>query len=91
VVDVHLNATTYWACVPERVWRFTIGGYQVVKKWLSYRERDLLGRALTTDEARYVGHVVRRLALLRLLAPALDANYRAVTEDVWPWPHADAS
>jgi hypothetical protein len=24
--------------------RYTIGGYQVIKKWLSYRERALLGR-----------------------------------------------
>jgi len=90
VLDVHLNDTTYWRCVPERVWRFTIGGYQVVKKWLSYREQELLGRPLTAEEARYVGHVIRRLALLRLMAPALDANYRAVTANVWPWPRPDA-
>ncbi|MEQ8965332.1 MAG: type ISP restriction/modification enzyme [Azospirillaceae bacterium] len=85
-VDVHLNPTTFWACVPERVWRYTIGGYQVLKKWLSYREHDLLGRPLTTEEARYVTHVVRRLALLRLMEPALDANYRAVLDDLYPWP-----
>jgi len=30
-------------CVPANVWRYTIGGYQVIKKWLSYRERTLLG------------------------------------------------
>jgi hypothetical protein len=26
--------------------------YQVIKKWLSYRERELLGRDLTVEEAR---------------------------------------
>jgi hypothetical protein len=35
-----------------RVWDYTIGGYQVIKKWLSYREHKLLVRPLTTDEAR---------------------------------------
>ena len=24
--------------VPAAVWEYTIGGYQVLKKWLSYRE-----------------------------------------------------
>jgi len=35
-VDVYLNGTTYWRAVPEQVWEFYIGGYQVIKKWLSY-------------------------------------------------------
>ena len=41
--DVYLNGVAYWRCVPSAVWRYTIGGYQVIKKWLSYRERALLG------------------------------------------------
>lgn len=74
--DVFLNDDASWRNVPESVWDFTIGGYQVIKKWLSYRERPLLGRALTTKEARTVTDIARRLAALRLMAPALDANYR---------------
>ena len=49
--------------------------HQVIKKWLSYRERELLGRALTTDEAREVMNIARRIAAILLLEPALDANY----------------
>jgi hypothetical protein len=75
--DIYLNADAYWRNVPDAVWDFTIGGYQVLKKWLSYRERPLLGRALSPSEIRYVRDVARRLAALRLMAPALDANYRA--------------
>jgi len=86
VVDVHLNPSTYWSCVPERVWRYTIGGYQVLKKWLSYREFELLGRPLTIEEARYFANVIRRLALLRLMEPALDDNYRNTAADPYPWP-----
>ena len=63
------------AACPQRVWTYTIGGYQVIKKWLSYRERPLLGRDLTVDEARYVTEMARRIAAILLLEPALDANY----------------
>jgi len=76
-LDVFLNADALWRNIPESVWNFTIGGYQVLKKWLSYREHPLLGRALTPGEVRYVRDVARRLAALRLMAPELDANYRA--------------
>ena len=55
-----------------------LGGYQVLKKWLSYREYALLGRDLTPDEVREVTAIARRLAALRLLEPALDAQYEAV-------------
>jgi hypothetical protein len=64
--------------VPEKVWNYTIGGYQVVKKWLSYREFELLGRALMPDEAREVTHMARRIAALILLQPELDKNYQSV-------------
>ena len=76
--DVFLNESACWQNVPEKVWDYTIGGYQVIKKWLSYREFELLGRALTPDEAREVTHMARRIAALILLQPELDKNYQAV-------------
>ena len=86
--DVYLNGVATWCNVPARVWDYTIGGYQVVKKWLSYREAKLLGRGLRPEEAKYVTEMVRRLAALRLLEPALDANYEAVKSDTYPFPSA---
>lgn len=83
--DVWLNDVAYWRCVPANVWRYTIGGYQVIKKWLSYRERALLGRDLKPEEARYVTEMVRRIAALVLMGPELDANYERVKADVWEW------
>src|SRR5262249_241702 len=83
--NVYLNDTAYWRNVPASVWGYTIGGYQVIKKWLSYREHVLLGRALTTDEAREVTHMARRIAAIVLLYPALDANYLAVKQATVPW------
>jgi hypothetical protein len=84
--DVYLNDVAYWSNIPIRVWEYTIGGYQVVKKWLSYREEKLLGRPLTKDEVRYVQQMARRIAAILLLEPALDANYHKVKERAFPWP-----
>jgi hypothetical protein len=83
--DIYLNDTAYWRNVPEKVWDYTIGGYQVLKKWLSYREHGLLGRPLTADEAREVTHIARRLAALILLQPELDANYQRVKAASHDW------
>ena len=85
VRDVYINDGACWACVPERVWTYRIGGYQVIKKWLSYREHELLGRPLTTEEARHVTAMVRRIAALLLLEPSLDANYETVRDDAYEW------
>jgi hypothetical protein len=58
-----------------------------MKKWLSYRERSLLGRDLRADEARYFTEMVRRIAALLLLEPALDDNYVRARSNVFDWPH----
>lgn len=84
-LDIYLNDTAYWSNVPPAVWDYTIGGYQVIKKWLSYREKAMLGRGLKTEEAEYVTEMVRRIAALILLQPDLDANYQTVKADTWPW------
>lgn len=77
VVDVYLNPTTCWRGVPEAAWDFKIGGFQVLRKWLSYRERAILGRSLTTAEARQFTSMCTRLTKLILLGPQLDENYIA--------------
>ena len=45
----------------------------------------MLGRALTTDEAREVTHIAGRLAALILLQPELDANYQRVKAGSHDW------
>ena len=87
--DVWLDDLAFWQNVPVNVWNYVIGGYQVIKKWLSYRERTLLGRDLTIDEARYVTEMVRRLSALILLQPQLDENYHAVAAATTSFRAAD--
>ena len=43
---------------------YKLGGYQVLKKWLSYRERDVLGRALKPKEVLYFAKMARRVGAL---------------------------
>ncbi len=77
-LDVYLNATAYWKNIPQPVYDFTIGGYQVIKKWLSYRDQRVLRRAMTMAEIMEVTAMARRLAALVLMQPQLDKNYHAV-------------
>jgi hypothetical protein len=84
--DIYLNESAYWRNVAAKVWGYYIGGYQVIKKWLSYREHDLLGRFLTQDEAREVMNMAHRLAAIILMQPALNANYQAVKDSCYTWP-----
>ncbi|MHB8843994.1 MAG: type ISP restriction/modification enzyme [Nitrospirota bacterium] len=83
--DVYLNNNACWRNIPEAAWDYTIGGYQVIKKWLSYREKSLLGRGLTSEEVRYVTEMARRITALITLQKALDDNYRKVISTTHPW------
>ncbi len=83
--DIFLNDDACWRNVPDAVWDYTIGGYQVIKKWLSYREKPLLGRGLMSEEVRYVTEMARRLAALIALQVSLDDNYRNVIRATYPW------
>ena len=59
--DIYLNDSAFWRNVPAAIWNYKLGGYQVLKKWLSYRERDVLGQALKHDEVAYFAEVARRI------------------------------
>ncbi len=65
--DIYLNDRAYWRNVPAAVWSYKLGGYQVLKKWLSYRERKVLGRALLPEEVQHFTDTARRIAAILLL------------------------
>ncbi len=62
--DVYLNDRAYWRNVPANVWGYKLGGYQALKKWLSYRERKVLGRSLLPDEVQHFTEVGRRVTAI---------------------------
>ena len=65
--DVYLNDRAWWRNVPAAVWKYKLGGYQVLKKWLSYRERSVLYRVLTAAEVQHFTDTARRIAAILLL------------------------
>ena len=64
--DIHLNDRAYWRNVPAAVWNYKLGGYQVLKKWLSYRERSILNRPLLPEEVQHFTDTARRIAAILL-------------------------
>ena len=68
--DVHLNGRARWSNVPAAVWTYRLGGYQVLKKWLSYRERAILDRPLLPDEVQHFTDTARRIAAILLTVGA---------------------
>ncbi len=62
--DVRLNDRAFWRNVPTAVWRYRLGGYRVLKKWLSYRERLVLARPLSPEEVQHFTDTARRIAAI---------------------------
>ena len=69
--DINLNNTVYWRNVPAKVWKYELGGYQVLKKWLSYRDQRIIGRRLKLEEVQHFVDTARRIAAIMMLTAAI--------------------
>lgn len=65
----------HWQNIPLATWQYVVGGYPVLKKWLSYRHHQDLDRPLLQAELRFFRDLARRITVLILLGPQLDAHY----------------
>ena len=72
---VLINKDQYFEGVPEEVWEFRIGGYQVLDKWL----KDRKGRRLTSSDIRHYQRIVVALSETRRLM-------REIDEAIPGWP-----
>lgn len=70
---VWINASQGFAKVPRRVWEFTIGGYQVIDKYLKSRR----GRILSLNEIENVEKVANILDFTADQMVKIDAAYLA--------------
>ncbi len=66
-LDIYLNGSARWSNVPAAVWNYKLGGYQVLKKWLSYREQKVIGRNMLPEEVRHFTDTARRIAAILML------------------------
>ncbi len=64
--------------IPQDVWEYQVGGYQVLDKWL-YDRRE---RILTTEEIKHYCRVVTALNETIRTQEAIDAVYPGIEEDL---------
>jgi predicted helicase len=75
---VYVNATQYFAPVPEAVWSYQAGGYQVCEKWL----KDRRERRLELDDIRTYCRIVTALARTMEIQQEIDALYPGVESNL---------
>ena len=68
---VWINKTQGFANLPQAVWDFHIGGYQVIDKYLKSRK----GRVLNLDEQTHVGNIAEALQFTIDQIGRIDAEY----------------
>lgn len=79
--DLYIAEGVFFANVPEAVWKYELGGYPILKKWLGYRQADRReGKPLTSDERRWFKSTVQRIAALLALSTRLDELYSSASE-----------
>jgi len=72
---VHINNKQYFGELPEEVWNFKVGGYQVCEKWL----KDRRGRVLSSEDITHYQRVVVALKeTIRLM--------REIDQAIVKWP-----
>jgi predicted helicase len=67
---VYINKTQYVDSVPQHVWEFHVGGYQVCQKWL----KDRKGRVLSYEDIRHYQRIVAALAETITIMEQIDAE-----------------
>ncbi|MCX7591523.1 MAG: hypothetical protein N2255_07840 [Kiritimatiellae bacterium] len=84
---VYINATQYFTPVPESVWTYQIGGYQVCDKWL----KDRRERELDVENIRTYCRMVTSLGQTIRLQSRLDAVYSEPERQIVAIPSDEAT
>ncbi len=77
---VWINETQYFEKVPEDVWKFRVGIYQVCQKWL----KDRRGRTLSPEDIEHYKKIVTAISETIRLMSEIDQ----VIEAHGGWPSA---
>ena len=73
---VWINATQHFTDVPEAVWEYEIGAYQVCEKWLRDRKGDVLSHAEVRQYCAILVAVYETLQIMK----AIDAAFLTLLE-----------
>ena len=75
---VHISPSQYFEGVPQEVWDFHVGGYQVCEKWL----KDRKGQGLSYDDIEHYRRLVSVLA--ETLQVMNEIDEAVTTHGGWP-------
>jgi len=78
---VYINKTQYFEGIKENVWKYQIGGYQVLDKWL----KDRKGRKLSLEEIKHYCKVVTALKKTMEIQEEIDKLYPGVEKEIIPF------
>ena len=80
--NVYINAAQHFAPVPEAVWTYQVGGYQVCEKWL----KDRRERRLELDDIRTYCRIVTALGLTIAIQAEIDTLYPDIEKKIVAMP-----
>ncbi|MEW6068869.1 MAG: type ISP restriction/modification enzyme [Nitrospirota bacterium] len=75
---LYINQTQYFEGIPQEVWEYQIGGYQVCEKWL----KDRKNRVLSLDEIKHYCRTVTAIQETIKIQKTIDKVYEDIEEDV---------
>ena len=68
--------------MPEAVWKYQVGGYQVCEKWL----KDRWERRLELDDIRTYCRIVTALGLTIVIQAEIDTLYPGIEKNIVAMP-----
>ena len=82
--DLYLNKSIFLRNVPLESWRYELGGYPILKKWLGYRQTNRRnGAGLTLQELDELRDLIHRVLALLTLRPLLNSAYEKASGNAW--------
>ena len=88
--DLYINDRVFFRNIPEDIWRYELGGYPVLKKWLGYRDaRRRNNNPLSLSEKEHFRKIVQRIAALLSLRDRLNQLYESSVVSAWVTSNLD--
>ena len=75
---IKINDKQFFAWIPEEIWNYYIGGYQVLDKWL----KDRTGKILSAKDANHYLKIISALKCTIDLQKQIDKIYPEVEKDL---------
>lgn len=76
--NVYINKEQYFSNIPQEIWEYRMGGYQVMDKWL----KDRKGQALSLQDIHHYIRIARALELTGQYQQKIDRLYPRVEESL---------